>query len=488
MFLRRGIGALCVRSLTKTVEGGKPHGIYVNNQVELKSCEIFGFDYDYTLAEYKVTTQKFIFDCAKNILADKYGFPERVKTLEFDPEFIIRGLFYDPKRCVMMKLDSYSVIDAKAVYRGLERVSESELENIYETRRMGIHRVDKHFSTSGNYFYQVLDEFSIPEAYLFSSIRQMFTDDGLRFDPILTYRGIRQAIGDVHIQQHLYQEIIQNLDKYLEKGSMTSVVSHLSNSKTLFIISNSPFWFIDAGMRHLVSDDWRDAFDVVITEARKPSFFLEQKPFLELRDAGRRTKTGEIKFEKRENWNKATKLEKGKIYYEGSLSEFGQLTGWNQKSVLYFGDQVNADLAEPSLRFGWRTAAIVPELAKEIETYNSSEFIELVHRLNVIESEYDQFADHGKDYAHICAALLEDRQQIKRSLKAAFKSPFGSIFRCDLTKSHYARQCERYAELYTSSISNLSNTCLERTFYPPRVTLGCDHKLMQNMYSDSTVA
>ena len=54
-----------------------------------------------------------------------------------------------------MKLDSYSVIDDKAVYRGLERVSENELENIYETRRMGIHRIDKNFSRTGNSFYQV---------------------------------------------------------------------------------------------------------------------------------------------------------------------------------------------------------------------------------------------------------------------------------------------------------------------------------------------
>lgn len=54
-----------------------------------------------------------------------------------------------------MKLDSYSVIDDKAVYRGLERVSESELENIYDTRRMGVHRTDKNFSRTGHYFYQV---------------------------------------------------------------------------------------------------------------------------------------------------------------------------------------------------------------------------------------------------------------------------------------------------------------------------------------------
>jgi len=55
---------------------------------------------------------------------------------------------------------------------------------------------------------------------------------------------------------------------------------------------------------------------------------------------------------------------------------------------LYFGDQVNADLAEPSLRFGWRTAAIIPELAKEIQTYDSPEFIKLVHRLNAIDAVF----------------------------------------------------------------------------------------------------
>ena len=111
----------------------------------------------------------------------------------------------------------------------------------------------------------------------------MFQDDDLRFDPILMFLAIKQAIGDVHITHKLYNEIVNNLDKYLDKGSMRSVVDHLSNSKKLFIISNSPFCFIDAGMRHLVSADWRDAFDVVITEARKPSFFLERKPFLELK-------------------------------------------------------------------------------------------------------------------------------------------------------------------------------------------------------------
>ena len=47
----------------------------------------------------------------------------------------------------------------------------------------------------------MLDEFSIPEAYLFSAMIQYFTEAELRYDPLLMYRAIRSAIGDVHISQ-----------------------------------------------------------------------------------------------------------------------------------------------------------------------------------------------------------------------------------------------------------------------------------------------
>lgn len=94
------------------------------------------------------------------------------------------------------------VIDANAVFKGLERVSEMELKQIYSTRRMGAHRVDHRFRQPQKHgFYQVLDEFSIPEAYLFSAMIQYFTEAELRYDPLLMYRAIRSAIGDVHISQ-----------------------------------------------------------------------------------------------------------------------------------------------------------------------------------------------------------------------------------------------------------------------------------------------
>ena len=83
---------------------------------------------------------------------------------------------------------SYSVIDANAVFIGLERVSDRELSNLYSTRRMGVHRLDKNFRGTGKHgFYQVLDDFSIPEAYLLQTVVQYFNDEELRLGAFLRY-------------------------------------------------------------------------------------------------------------------------------------------------------------------------------------------------------------------------------------------------------------------------------------------------------------
>ena len=101
-----------------------------------------------------------------------------------------------------MKLDSYSVIDANAVFIGLERVSESELSNLYSTRRMGVHRLDHNFRGANRHgFYQVLDDFSLPEAYLIQAVVQFFKDEDLRFDPLPLYNTIRNRFGKSTFQK-----------------------------------------------------------------------------------------------------------------------------------------------------------------------------------------------------------------------------------------------------------------------------------------------
>ena len=100
----------------------------------------------------------------------------------------------------------------------------------------------------------------------------------------------------------------------------------------------------------------------------------------------------------------------------------GKIECW--KFYWYFAsDQVNADLAEPSLRFGWRTAAIIPELEKEIAVFEGSKFKLLVHRLNELEFEYHKAADRDSYCGSAAQKLLKERRDIKVKKFIIWESP-----------------------------------------------------------------
>jgi len=105
-------------------------------------------------------------------------------------------------------------------------------------------------------------------------------------------------------------------------------------------------------MAFLVGDDWRELFDVVIVQARKPKFFTETSRPLRIYDEKALTHT----------WDRVNRLEKGVIYYEGTVKTLQNLTGWQGQQVLYFGDHPYSDLADVTLEHGWRTGAIINEL------------------------------------------------------------------------------------------------------------------------------
>jgi hypothetical protein len=78
---------------------------------------------------------------------------------------------------------------------------------------------------------------------------------------------------------------------------------------------------------------------------------------------------------------------------------------------------VTADLAEPSLRFGWRTAAVIPELEREIAIFEGPKFKQLVHRLNELEFDYHKVADRDAYCETSAKRLLQERRNIKVRFK-----------------------------------------------------------------------
>jgi hypothetical protein len=58
--------------VTYTASDVDPRGIFANNELDLSEIEVYGFDYDYTLAVYKESLDYLIYDLGRNVLVEKY--------------------------------------------------------------------------------------------------------------------------------------------------------------------------------------------------------------------------------------------------------------------------------------------------------------------------------------------------------------------------------------------------------------------------------
>ena len=84
------------------------------------------------------------------------------------------------------------------------------------------------------------------------------------------------------------------------------------HGKTTFLMTNSPFEIVNAGMSYMFGQDWRTLFDIIIVNAKKPSFFsAKNRPFRVYSP-----KSGRLK------WQRVHNLERGKIYSGVSIFFF----------------------------------------------------------------------------------------------------------------------------------------------------------------------
>uniref|UniRef100_G3P6U1 5'-nucleotidase domain containing 3 n=1 Tax=Gasterosteus aculeatus aculeatus TaxID=481459 RepID=G3P6U1_GASAC len=400
-----------------------PDTIFANNEMSLRDTEIYGFDYDYTLAFYS----------------------RDLHTLIFNIYFVfLLGLHYDVQKALLMKIDAFHYIQLGTVYRGLHPVPDEEVIAMYEGCHVPLENMSDFYgkSSHGHTMKQFMDIFSLPEMTLLCCVNDFFMKHNIDYEPVHLYKDVKEAIRDVHVKGIMYRAVEADIGKYICYGEQShAVLKKLSeHGKKMFLITNSPFDFVDRGMNYIVGKDWRDLFDVVIVQADKPGFFNDRrKPF--------------------------RRLEKGKIYKQIPETHAGE----ESKCFYSFWSTVLQDL---TLKHGWRTGAIIPELRKEIKIMNTEQYMHMMAWLQALTGLIEQMQVH-RDAASqaVVEEWIKEREDMRSQTKDIFNAQFGSLFRTYHNATYFSRRLSRFADIYMASISCLLNYDFQHTFFPRRTPL-----------------
>eukprot|EP00929_Paragymnodinium_shiwhaense_P055064 TRINITY_DN27609_c0_g1_i2.p1 TRINITY_DN27609_c0_g1~~TRINITY_DN27609_c0_g1_i2.p1 ORF type:complete len:571 (+),score=139.26 TRINITY_DN27609_c0_g1_i2:119-1831(+) len=455
--------------------------VFAISPVDMGATQVVGFDYDYTLIMYKPAVLYLIYELAKQRLVEKMGYPKLLTDglPGFDPTFAIRGLAVDIETAWICKCNfRYKVAVA---FRGRTRVSRREVQRAF-SKNGGILGVDERKKR----LRPLNDLFSTVEACFLADVVQWFQEEGVPFEPRSVVNDVLEAVAWAHTSGKMHRTVAEDLDKYADFSNSQHVRELLrklrSAGKEVMLVSNSAFWYVDAGMKRLVGDEWRDLFDTVIVQAGKPAFYTGDRPFREVSK-----RTGRVKFKP------INEIEKDEVYCQGSIGELMRLKGWEISSedghqkgsqVLYLGDSIFADLVYARRMYGWSTGAIIPEVRDELDVHSGTEWRRAKHTVHVLFHcmqicQENMFAQDGDDHvkvAHsghdkgildsleVLAAKWYEKQEalLNKNFGSAFRSPkrFSSV------PSRFARSLEDHADLYMSGVENLRLYSTDHRFYP----------------------
>ncbi|CAF3313491.1 unnamed protein product [Rotaria socialis] len=445
-----------------------PNGIFSNNELDLQKIKVYGFDFDYTLARYKPALHSLIYDNAKTFLVKNLRYPDQLMNFCFRPGMGARGLHLDIKRGWLMKVDSYHNIQLGTVYRGMNAIPDDEVIAAHHGTKLSVDVVGYLGRTTN--MFQFVDIFSIPEITLLRDVTQYFIDNSIPFGSEYVHYDVSEAVAAFHKSGMMHQIVGEDVETYFEENvRLKPFLQHLHDgNKQIFLITNSTYWYVNRGMTYLLGDNWRDFFDVIICQARKPSFFgVEKRPFREI-DVNKNSKS----------WNLVNKLEHGKVYVEGNLANLIEMTHWKGNDVLYIGDHIYGDLADLFLKYGWRTSAILEEVEDEINIMNSDSFQQTIQWLNVLQWLINQLqVIAGSEADLLMKSWVTEREEEKAKSRDLFNPYFGSVFRTHTVPTYFHRRLARFADVYTSNVCNFHHYPLDYIFFPRRVALAHENVL-----------
>ncbi|XP_020220555.1 5'-nucleotidase domain-containing protein 4 isoform X2 [Cajanus cajan] len=451
-----------------------PHGIFCIHTLNLQSISVIGYDMDYTLVHYNVKAwEGRAYDyCMENL--KKMGFP--VDGLAFDPDLVIRGLVIDKEKGNLVKLDRFGYI--KRAMHGTKMLSTHAVSEIYGRELVDLREENR---------WEFLNTlFSVSEAVAYMHMVDKLEDGVIpsnlgSFDYKRLYKAVGKALFTAHVEGRLKSEIMSNPEQFVEPDPEIpfTLLDQKEAGKKLLLITNSDYHYTDRMMHYSFnrflpnSMGWRDLFDVVIVSAQKPEFFQMSHPMYEVV-----TDDGLMR--------PCFKAQTGGVYSGGSAQMVENSLNIHGDEILYIGDHIYTDVSQSKVHLRWRTALICRELEEEhsaliLSLGHRKSLVELINQKEVIGGLFNQLRltlqrqSTGHPAHTVAQTKLEDEKltesmqklhivmkrldgKIAPMLEAdgeLFNKRWGYLSRAGLwDKSHLMRQIEKYADIYTSRVSN----------------------------------
>ncbi|XP_046739242.1 cytosolic purine 5'-nucleotidase isoform X1 [Diprion similis] len=434
--------------------------IFVNRSLHLENIKFYGFDMDYTLAEYKSPQYEQLgFNLLKDHLVS-LGYPEEIKEFEYDPSFPVRGLWFDTLYGNLLKVDAYGNI--LVCVHGFEFLKHSQVYELYP---------NKFLQLDESRVYVLNTLFNLPETYLLACLIDFFTNSP-QYTPEKTgvkageltmsfksvFQDVRNAVDWIHLQGDLKTRTIQNLDDYVKKDErLPMFLTRIrENGAKVFLLTNSDYVFTDKIMTYLFDfphgarpedphRNWKTYFDIIVVDASKPLFFGEGTILRQVD-----TKTGALKLGTHRG-----PLHLGEVYSGGSCDVFTELIGAKGKDVLYIGDHIFGDILKSKKIRGWRTFLIVPELVQELHVWTDKcQLFAELQSLDVMLGEMYKNLDSSTKEKPDISKLRASIRDVTHKMDLAY-GMMGSLFRSGSRQTFFSSQVVRYADLYAATFLNL---------------------------------
>jgi len=441
--------------------------VWCNRTLNLRSIRAVGYDMDYTLVHYRTKEwERAAFERALGPL-ERRGWP--VKDLAFDPASVIQGLAFDLELGNLVKATRFGYVIR--AHHGTQPLSFDEQRAAYSSTFVDL-------SDPRWQFMNTL--FSLSEANLFAQSVDLL--DAGKLPETLGYRDLHRilltALDEAHNLSELKTQIMADPDRFVELDPELplTLLDQKMAGKRLLLITNSDWTYTRAMMSYTFdrrlprSMKWRELFDLIIVEARKPAFFSSRQALYRVTDE----EQGLLRSHR-------GALEPGSVYAGGDAQLVESSLGLSGAEILYLGDHLFGDVHVSKEMLRWRTGLILREMESEIQAMEKSRDIESELRdLMAHKEELDgKFAQlrlerqrlqnrygprPGASIAELestIRSLTDESQQLDARIAPLARCTgemgnptWGPLMRAGNDKSLFARQVERYADVYTSRVSN----------------------------------